>query len=56
MDVTFMNFEKIKKSDTHRLLLSFWDKLKIKRQYNYVALSKVRIYDTWKKIKKAIQK
>ena len=41
----FMNSEKSKTSDPHRLLL--------KRSDNYIALSNLSIYYTWKNVKKS---
>ena len=55
MDTTFMNSEKIKTSDPHRLLLSLIDKINMKRSDKYVALSNLSIYYKWKNIE-VIQK
>ena len=41
----FMNSEKSKTSDPHRLLL--------KRSDNYIALSNLSLYYTWKNVKKS---
>ena len=49
----FMNSEKSKISDSHRLLLSLSDKIKLKRSDKYVALSNLTLYYTWKNIKKS---
>ena len=56
MDTIFMNSEKSNTSDPHRLLLNLSDKVNLKHKDKYVALSKRNIYDTWKKIKKNMQK
>ena len=52
MDFIFMNSEKSKTSDTHRLLLNFSDKLNLKGKNDYVALSNLSIYYARKRIKK----
>ena len=39
MDIIFMNSKNSKTSDSHRLLLSFKDKVNLKRSDKYVALS-----------------
>ena len=56
MDTIFMNSENSKISDTHRLLQNFTDKRNLRRSDNYVALSNLSIYYTWKDIKKVMQK
>ena len=56
MDTIFMNSENSKISDTHRLLQNFTDKRNLWRSDNYVALSNLSIYYTWKDIKKVMQK
>ena len=48
-----MNPENCKKSDPHRLLLNLSDKINLKRSDKYLVLSNLRIYYTWKKIKKS---
>ena len=53
MDTVFMNYKKIKTSDRHRLLLNLTDKINLKRNDKYVALSNLSIYYTWKNIKKS---
>ena len=53
MDTTFMNSEKSKTSDPHKLLLNLTDKMNLKRSDKYVALSNLHIYYTWKNIKKS---
>ena len=44
------------KIDHHRLLVNLLDKRNLKRNYKYVALSNLRIYYTWKNIKKSYKK
>ena len=53
MDTIFMNSEKSKTSDPHRLLLNISDKMNLKRKVKYVVLSNLGIYYTWKNIKKS---
>ena len=53
MDTVFMNSEKSKTSDPHRLLLNISDKMNLKRKDKYVVLSNLGIYYTWKNIKKS---
>ena len=51
MDTIFVNSENSKTSGPHRLLLNLSDKLSLKRSDNYIALSNLSIYYTWKNIK-----
>ena len=51
MDTIFMNSENSKKSDPYRLLLNLTDKINLKRNDQYIALSNLSIYYTWKGIK-----
>ena len=53
MDTIFMNSENSKISDAHRLLLTLSDKIQLKRSDEYVTLSNLSIYYTWKNIKKS---
>ena len=53
MDTIFMNSENSKTSDPHRLLRKFSDKINFTRSDKYIALSNLRIYYTWKNIKKS---
>ena len=53
MDTIFLNSKNSEISDPHRLLLNFTDKINFKRSDKYVALSDLRIYYTWKNIKKS---
>ena len=55
MDTIFMNSEKNKMSDPHRLVHNLSDKINLKRSDKYVALSNFSIYYKWKDIKKVIQ-
>ena len=56
METIFMNFANSKTSDCHRLLLNLLDKVKLKRKDQYVALSNLSLYYTWKNIKKSYKK
>ena len=53
MDTIFMNFESSKISNPHRLLLNLTDKKNLKKSDEYVALSNLSIYYTWKNLKKS---
>ena len=53
MDTIFMNSINSKTSDPHRLLLNLSNKTNLKRSDQYVALSNLSIYYTWKNIKKS---
>ena len=53
MDIIFINSENSKTSDPYILLLNLTDKRNLKRSDKYVALSNLRIYYTWKNIKKS---
>ena len=53
MDIIFINSENSKTSDPYILLLNLTDKINLKRSDKYVALSNLRIYYTWKNIKKS---
>ena len=48
-----MNSENIKTSDPYRLLFNLTDKINLKRSDEYVALSNLSIYYTWKYIKRS---
>ena len=48
-----MNSENSKTSDPHRLLLNLKDKINLKKNDKYVALSNLSIYYTWKNMKKS---
>ena len=49
MNTIFMNSENGKTSDLHVLLLNFSDNINLKRSNEYLALSNLSIYYTWKK-------
>ena len=53
MDSISMNSGNSKTSEPHILLLNLADKINLKRSDKYVALSNLRMYYTWKKIKKS---
>ena len=46
-----MNSENSKNLDPHRLILNLSDKINLKKSDEYVALSNLSIYYTWKNIK-----
>ena len=48
-----MNSENSKTSDPHRLLLNLANKINLKRNDKYVALSNLSIYYIWKNIKRS---
>ena len=48
MDTIFINSKNSKTSDPNRLFLNVLEKLNLRRSDNYVALSNLRIYYTWK--------
>ena len=48
-----MNSKNRKRSDPHRLLLNFADKINLEISDKYVAVSNLSIYYTWKNIKKS---
>ena len=48
MDTIFVNSKYSETSDSHRLLLNVSEKLNFKRRDDYVGLSNVSIYHTWK--------
>ena len=50
MDTIFMNSKNSKISEPHRLLLNLTDKINLNRSDNYVKLSNLSIYYTWKNI------
>lgn len=51
MDTIFLNSEISKIYDSHRLVLNPSDKINLKRNDKYDALSNCSIYFTWKNIK-----
>ena len=56
MDAIFMNSGDIKISKPYRLLLNLSGKTNLKRSDKYVALPNLRMYYTWKNIKKSYKK
>ena len=56
VDTIFINSGNSETPDPHRLLLNLFEKIKLKRNDKYIALSNLSIYDTWKNIKQVIQK
>ena len=48
MNTIFMNSKNSKTSDPHRLLHNLTDKIELRRKDNYIALSNLSIYYTWK--------
>ena len=55
MNTIFMNSENSKTSDPQRPLLNLIDKTDFRRKDQYVALSNLSIYYTWKNIKKSYE-
>ena len=53
MDTIFMKSKNIKTSDPHRLLLNLADKTNLKRSDKFVPLLNLKIFYTWKNIKKS---
>ena len=53
MNTIFTNFKNSETSDPRRLLLNLTDKIVLKREDKYIALSTLSIYYTWKNIKKS---
>ena len=53
MDIISMNSKNSKTSDPHRLLDNLTDKIDVKRKDQYIALSNLSIYYTWKNVKKS---
>ena len=51
MDTIFMNSKNSGTSDPHKLLLNITDKIKLKGNENYAALSNLSIDYTWKNVK-----
>ena len=55
MDTIFTNSNNSKTSDPHRLLINLADKLNLKKNDKYVALSNLSIYYAWRNIKKSYE-
>ena len=53
MNTILMNSKNSKSYDPHTLLLNLTDKINLKRNYKYVALSNFNMCCTWKNIKKS---
>ena len=51
-----MNSKKSKRSDPHRLLINLTDNTDLRRRDEYIALSNLSVYYTWKKVKKSQKK
>ena len=56
MNTIFMNSEKSKTSDLHRLVVNLSDIMNLKINSKYVALSNHSDYNTWKEPKNVILK
>ena len=52
MNTIFINPQKSKTSDPHRLLLNLTEKMNLKRRDRYVALSNLSMYYAWKNIER----
>ena len=53
MNTTIINSENSKTSDPHRLSLNLTDKTDLRQKDKDIALSNLRIYYTWKNIKRS---
>ena len=53
MNIIFMNTQNSKTSDPQRQFSNLLDKTNLERSDKYVGLSNLRIYYTWKNIKKS---
>ena len=53
MNTTFMNSENSKTSEPHVLILKLTNKLDLRIDEKYIALSNLSIYYTWKNVKSA---
>ena len=53
MNAIFMNSEKIKTSESHRLLINLSHKLNLKSSNKYVVLSNLIMYYKWENMKKS---
>ena len=53
MDTIFRNFVNSKTSSPHQLLINLSDKINLKGNTKYIALSNLRIYYIWKNINKS---
>ena len=50
INTIFMNSKNSKTSDPHRLLLNLTNKIDLRRKDEYIALSNLSTYYTWKNI------
>ena len=50
MNTIFINSENSRTSDPHRLLLNLTDKIDLIRKDEYISISNLTIYYTWKNI------
>ena len=55
MDIIFMDPKNSKINDPHRLVLNLADKIDLRRNDKYIALSNLSIYYTWKNIKSSYE-
>ena len=55
MNTIFTNSGNIKTSDLHRLGLNLTEKIDLRRKDEYIVLSNLNIYYTWKNIKKSFK-
>ena len=55
MDAIFMHPKNNKINDSHRLVLNLADKIDLRRNDKYIALSNLSIYYTWKNIKSSYE-
>ena len=53
MNTIYMNSEKSKTSDSHRLSLNLTDKIDLRRIDKYIILSNLTIFYPWKNVKKS---
>ena len=53
MNTIFLNSEKSKTSDPHRLLLNLTNIIDLRRKDKYIAFQNLSVYYTWKNIKKS---
>ena len=56
MDTISLNSENSKTSEPHRLLINLANKIKLSRSDEYIALSNLSMYYTWKNINKSFEK
>ena len=56
MDTISLNSENSKTSEPRRLLINLANKIKLRRSDEYIALSNLSMYYTWKNINKSFEK